>query len=254
MVYSEAGGATKTTTAASLAMCAAASGSRTVLVDLDPRAITTEWLGVEAHQPGWHSGAVLKADDAAEWIDQVIVMSRWSELVGVIPARRSLANREAEAQDGTAAADLRLRRALAGLDAELVVLDSANRPGGAITKNALNAATRMVYASTPTPDGVGGVRDARDTVRRFVAARTEIGAPAGLVEAGIIVGAYPPVVPRVHRAGLEQLDGTGLLLSPQVPHRIIVQECRATQTWYGDYEKGAPVVEAYTQLLPQVLA
>ena len=38
MIYSEAGGVTKTTTAVSLAVAAAEAGNRVVLVDLDPRA------------------------------------------------------------------------------------------------------------------------------------------------------------------------------------------------------------------------
>ena len=44
MVYSEAGGVTKTATAISLAMVSALSGHRTLLVDLDPRAASTKWL------------------------------------------------------------------------------------------------------------------------------------------------------------------------------------------------------------------
>ncbi|WP_419795545.1 AAA family ATPase, partial [Streptococcus agalactiae] len=41
-VYSETGGATKTTTAVSLAVAAALRGEATVLIDLDPRAAATK--------------------------------------------------------------------------------------------------------------------------------------------------------------------------------------------------------------------
>lgn len=254
MVYSEAGGVTKTTTAVSLAMCAATEGRQTLLVDLDPRGAASEWLRVAPHQSGWHTGAVLAHDDAADWINDLLVTSSWCDQLRVIPSSRSLSVREESPGDQ---ADLRLRRALAALNGvDLVVLDLPNRQGGPITRNALNASQAVVYAANLSPDGVAGVEGARLSVDRFRAGRREIGAPEQVRDAGVIAGAWrnPQIPTRIDKAGLARLEDTGLLLRPIVPHRTIVQECRATGQWYGTWEKGRPVLDAYRELAHQVVS
>lgn len=254
MVYSEAGGVTKTTTAVSLAACAALAGRRTILIDLDPRAAATEWLQVEPEQASWHSGAILANDDAGEWVTDLLRPAAWSENLRVIPSGRTLSTREEGAGDQS---DLRLRRAVAALasEADLIVLDLPNRQGGPITRNALNAADSVIYAATLSPDGVAGVEGAKLSVDRFRAGRREIGAPEQVKDAGIIAGAYRSNIPtRIDKAGLASLEATGQLLHPVVPHRTIVQECRATGEWYGRYDRGRPVMDAYRELAEQVIA
>ncbi|MDZ7931266.1 MAG: ParA family protein, partial [Rhodococcus sp. (in: high G+C Gram-positive bacteria)] len=59
MVYSEAGGVTKTTTAVSLAMVSAAAGNSTTLIDLDPRGAATKWVGSYPDESWKHVGAIL---------------------------------------------------------------------------------------------------------------------------------------------------------------------------------------------------
>lgn len=251
-VYAESGGVTKTTTAVSLATVLARAGRRVIVCDLDPRAAASTWLRAEPIEPGWHSGAILGDDNAAEWISDVLVECSWSKNLRVIPAARSLSTREESAGDN----DLRLRRSLAALtDADLIVLDLPNRQGGPIIRNALNATDRLVYAANPSPDGVAGVEGARRSVDRFKAGRREIGAPEQVEEIGVIVGAYRSSVPaRIDRAGIERLRSLATVLDPIVPHRAIVQEARAAGEWYGDYAKGRPVAEAYEALAQEVTA
>ena len=253
-VYAESGGVTKTTSAVSLAAVLARAGRRVILVDLDPRAAASTWLRAEPIEPGWHSGAILGADDAPEWISDVLVASSWSANLRVIPAARSLSTREEST--GDSGNDLRLRRGLAALvDVDLVVLDLPNRQGGPIIRNALNATDTLIYAANPSPDGVAGVEGARRSVDRFKAGRREIGAPEQVEEVGVIVGAYRSTVPaRIDKAGIERLRSLATVLDPIVPHRAIVQEARAAGEWYGDYSKGRPVAEAYEALAEQVAA
>ncbi len=120
--------------------------------------------------------------------------------------------------------------------------------------SALNAADTIVYAAAPTVDGVDGVEGARRSVEQFRLSRRRLGAPDNLVEAGIIVGAVQStVMSRIAGSSIDELRDTGMLLTPLVPHRTIVQEMRLTREWYGQYRKGAPVVDAYTQLAEKVI-
>lgn len=251
MVYSESGGASKTTSAVSLAATAAADGKRVLLIDLDPRAAATKWLGVTPQEDWQHVGAILGDENPEGWANDLSLQSDWMPTLRVIPSARSVSNREADRADH---AELRLRTSLIGVEADLVVLDCPNRQGGPLTLAALNAADTVVYAATATTDGVDGVAGARRSVQHFKRSRELIGAPANLLEAGIIVGAVQEtIMSRIAGASIDQLRDTGLLLTPLVPHRTIVQEMRLTQEWYGAYRKGTPVVDAYKELARKII-
>ncbi|WP_327015685.1 ParA family protein [Cryobacterium sp. GrIS_2_6] len=251
MVYSESGGVTKTTTAVSIAMIAAEQGKRTVLVDLDPRAASTKWLDVVPAGDGLHVGAILGDEDPQGWGEDLAVRTAWSENLRVIPSARNVSNREADRADH---AELRLRTALEGISADLVIIDCPNRQGGPLTLSALNAADTIVYASTATSDGVDGVAGARRTVAQFHHSRERIGAPVTLTEAGIVCGGVrETIMSRPAVASIEELRETGMLLLPLVPERAIIQEVRLTGDWYGNFRKGAPVLGAYQAIVDQVI-
>ena len=251
MVYSESGGASKTTTAVSIAATAAATGKSVLLIDLDPRAAATKWLGVMPQEDWQHVGAILGDENPEGWANDLSIQSDWMPTLRIIPSARSVSNREADRADH---AELRLRTSLIGVEADLVVLDCPNRQGGPLTLAALNAADTVVYAATATTDGVDGVAGARRSVQHFKRSRELIGAPVNLVEAGIIVGAvHETIMSRIAAASIDQLRDTGMLLTPLVPHRTIVQEMRLTQEWYGSYRKGLPVVEAYKELARKII-
>lgn len=251
MVYSESGGVGKTTTAVSLATLAAEAGLRTLLIDLDPRAAATKWIGVQPVEPGLHVGAVLSADDpAGSWAWDLSV-DGWVDGLRVLPSSRSVSNREADRVDH---AHLRLKLALIGGQSDLVVIDCPNRQGGPLIQAALTAADAVVYAATPSSDGVDGFVGAQATVRRYVRSRELMGAPADLVEAGLVVTGYQGnITPRAQVASVKDLRDTGLLVTPLVPHRAIVQEARTAGQWYGNYGKGEPVAHAYREVTEKLL-
>lgn len=251
MTYSESGGASKTTTAVSLAATAAAEGRRVLLIDLDPRAAATKWLGIEPGEEWRHVGAILGNDNPEGWANDLAIQTTWFPTLKAIPSARSVSNREADRADH---AELRLKTSLTDVDADLVVIDCPNRQGGPLTLAALNASDTVIYAATATTDGVDGVEGARRSVQHFKRSRELIGAPVSIHEAGIVVGAVQEtIMSRIAAASIDQLRDTGLLLTPLVPHRAIVQEMRLTQEWYGEYRKGQPVVEAYKQLAREVI-
>lgn len=251
MVYSEAGGVSKTTTAVSLAMVAAEQGKNVLLIDLDPRAATTKWIGIEPSSPGLDVGAILDDEEPEGWAEDIAVATPWSDNLRVIPSSRSVSNREKDSSDHL---DLRLRTSLIGCTADLVVIDCPNRQGGPLTQSALNAADTVLYAVKPTSDGIEGFEGAQLTIQKFLASRKRLGITAELAEAGIVVGGYKETVtPRAHLASVEALRETGLLLTPLVPERTIVNDVRLSGEWYGNYRKGAPVLDAYKEIAKKVL-
>lgn len=254
-VYSESGGATKTTTAMSLAMCWALDGERVTLVDLDPRAAATKWAGVEPVESWQHVGAILGNPDPAGWADQLSLTVPWPQAqnLSVLPAARQLSNRERETEDH---ADVRLKLALDGTVADRVVLDLPNRQGGPIIQAGLTAASHIVYAATLNEDGLDGVDGAIASVERHIIHRQQLGATADLTQTGIIVGAgiRGAVMTRDSRRALDTLRSSynQPVLEPVVPDRVIVREARAAGDYYGWYTAGQPVHQAYEQLSKEI--
>ncbi|KQO98933.1 ATPase [Leifsonia sp. Leaf264] len=252
MVYSEAGGVSKTTTAVSLAMSAALAGKRVVLIDLDPRGASTKWLGVEPKEKGHHVGAILANDeDTAGFAEELALPTTWSPNLRIIPSSRSVSNREADRVDHS---ELRLARSLKDLEADVVIIDCPNRQGGMLTLSALNAADTVIYAAKPDVDGVDGYLGAKDSVQKFIESRNRIGAPVNLSEFGIVVSGLPTIPSRIAKFTIAELEATGELIYPIVPERVIVKEMRSTNEWYGNYEKGDPVAAAYAELERKVFA
>ncbi|WP_028264582.1 ParA family protein [Arthrobacter sp. MA-N2] len=253
-IYSESGGVTKTSTAVSLAVIAARNGRRVTLVDLDPRAATTKWARVAPEEDHLHVGAILAHDDCEGYAEGLgIPVPGWSENLRIIPAARNVSNREAEYSDS---AEFRLKTSLVGLESDLVIIDCPNRQGGPLIKGALTAADSIVYASKLSGDGVDGVVGARQTVTQFKKNLTRIGAPDSLEEVGIIAAAIDDravAQPLVERVSFDDLEETGLLLTPMVPKRTIVEQVRLTGEWYGDYPSGRVVLDAYTELFKKVI-
>lgn len=253
-IYSESGGVTKTTTAVSLAVIAARNGRQVTLIDLDPRAATTKWTRVTPEQDHLHVGAILAHDDCEGYAEELgIAVPAWSKNLRVLPAARNVSNREAEYSDG---AEFRLKTSLVGLTSDLVVIDCPNRQGGPLIKGALTAADSIVYASKLSEDGVDGVIGAQQTVSQFKKNLARIGAPDSPEELGIIAGYIDDRAigtPLVERVTFKDLEETGLLLTPLVPKRTIVEQARLAGEWYGDYPSGRKVLDAYTELVKKVI-
>lgn len=252
MVYSEAGGVSKTTTAVSLAMTAAEDGRRVVLIDLDPRAATTKWTRAEPTGEGLHVGAILGAqEDPIGWAEQLAAPSAWHKGLRIIPSARGLSNREADRDDF---AELRLKASLEGLTADLVVIDCANRQGGPLTLSALNASDTVLYAATASDSGVDGVTGAQRTIEAFKRSRERLGAPANLTEAGASVTRDGTgFMSYAETDAIDQIRSLTTLLEPIVPHLSIVPEVRLAGEWYGMYRKGNAIRDAYTEVMRKVI-
>lgn len=252
-VWNEAGGVGKTTSAVSLAMIGALRGLNTILVDLDPRAASTKWIGSFPKTEGMHVGAIL-ADPAPEgWADDLALPTSWHENLRLIPSDRSVAHREAERPDG---GEVRLRASLQGTVADLVVIDAPNRQGGLLPMNALMASDAVVYAATASEDGVDGIDGASETLAAFARSQQLRGSTFIPRELGAIMTAISDTIqPKVEKRSLEYVLEQGIALTPFVPKREAVRQARVRGEWYGgkDYDRADVVIDAYDQLLTTIL-
>ncbi|MEV5906659.1 ParA family protein [Streptomyces sp. NPDC052127] len=260
--YSETGGASKTTTAVSMAVSHAVAhpDELVVLGDLDPRGAATKWTEARPAEPGLDMSAILGQDDVRGWADELAVpldpAKGWPENLRVIPSGfRPQATQESLREDH---AELRLKKSLNGLRAGLVVFDFPNRQGGVITQNGLSACNRIVYAGKPDEDGLDGVDGAIETVHKFHAYRRELGIAESPREVGIVLGmAYRgAVLTKDERRAIEVFKEhhPSLLITPFVPWLGIVKEARSAGEWYGKYPRGRAAAVAYAAVTEGVLS
>ena len=259
MVYSEAGGVSKTTSAVSIAMTAAQgvdadpdkglpaiAPRRVGLIDLDPRAASTKWTRVEPLEEWQHVGAIIASPtDATGTAVDIALQSKWHENLSVIPAARGLSNTEAGAPEY---AEFQLQKSLQGWDVDLVVIDCANRQGGILTRSALLASQGVLYAATASDSGVDGVSGAQRSVNRFNTAFDpveELG--VAMTRSGTGFMSY------AETDGIDQVRELAPIVGTIVPHLSIVPESRMAGEWYGKFRKGQPVANAYAAILREVL-
>jgi len=158
-VANHKGGTGKTTTAVNLAACLAERGKRCVLLDLDPQAQASAWLGV--HQDG--AAGILDALRGDGKLADLVKPSPAAEGVSVIPASLALSGADAALVRETGR-ELLLKRALARklgdmptkdehpvtlLSADYLLIDCP-QPLGILTLNALAAADAVLIPCETT--------------------------------------------------------------------------------------------------------
>lgn len=140
-IANQKGGVGKTTTAVNLAACLAEQGRRVLLIDLDPQANATTYLGLDPDkvQTSIHNALI----DNALPIEKVFHETAWKSLT-IAPADITLAKTEMALQT-TVSRETLLKRKLARMEASFdwIILDSPPHLG-VLTYNAMVAAQRLL--------------------------------------------------------------------------------------------------------------
>lgn len=137
-VTNQKGGVGKTTTAVNMAAQLATAKRRVLLVDLDPQANSTSSLGIDKSSLGHTLYDVLIGAAAAA----DIVQATNTKHLYVLPASPQLAQAEVDLV-AVGGRELKLRQALAAVDAEVIIIDCPPALG-LLTVNALTAANGVL--------------------------------------------------------------------------------------------------------------
>ena len=159
-VTNQKGGVGKTTTAVNLAAQLATSKRRVVLVDLDPQGNATSSLGIDKHELKHTLYDVLVGQSQPS---DIVQQTRITNLY-VLPANADLAQAEVDLVEADQR-ELRLKRALALIDAEVIIIDCPPALS-LLTVNALAAADGVLIPVQAEYFALEGLSELLRTVQR----------------------------------------------------------------------------------------
>lgn len=236
-VASHKGGVGKTTTVASLGVAMAELGRRVLLVDLDPQACLTFSLGVdpEALQLSVH-------DVLLERIAASMAIVPTAEGPSLLPATADLAGAETVLR-GIPGREFLLRRALAGLDYEFILIDCAPSLG-VLTVAALTAAEQVLVPLQCETLAYRGVGQLLDTVAEV----TRLTNPE-LVMLGVLPTMFDGRTQHARAVLADVCDRYGLkVLEPAIPRTVRFAEAPAAGLSILRTRPATPGAAAYREL------
>ena len=240
-IANQKGGVAKTTTAINLASGLSLRHARTLLIDLDPQANATQSLP-QPEQTTLPSvfdvfSGILTVDEAAY---------RVGKRFDLVASHIKLAKLEPQLQG--AVDSYRLREALEGLPYDYVVIDCPPSLG-ALTTNALVAATHVLVPVTASYYGLNAVADFIETfnqIRRIININLEL--------LGIVVTIFDGRL-TISNDVIKVLRETyGPAMFETVINKTVrLDEAASGRTSIFEYDGSSRGAEDYTRLLEEVL-
>jgi chromosome partitioning protein len=242
-VINEKGGVGKTTTVATLGHALAIRGERILVVDLDPQANLTAWIGSD--DPPEATVANALADKTA--ISYAIGTSK-AGAVALAYGSRAVADAADDLRASNPAPALALRRALRGLDYDRVLIDCP--PGlGVLSVNALCAADELIIPVNSQAMALSGVAQLEATLDELRDAEVIQHGPVRR----LVLTMYDPrrALAREVREYLATSD-TSHVYETTIRASARIAECYGHHQTIYDYAPREAVADDYTRLAEEV--
>jgi chromosome partitioning protein len=245
VVANQKGGCAKTTTVVNLAASLAEAGQKVLVIDLDPQANATQWLGASGPEDGAYR----------LFVEDVSVEDLWrptsAENIKIIGASQQLSSVE-RALAGRVAIDSILKRRLGALNPQkwdFVLIDTPPTLG-LVTLNALSYAKELLIPVTThvlTLSGVAQLMATVETVKSLLNPELEI------------LGFLPSRVDQRTRHSKEVLDLLieefgPLVLHSKIRESIRLAESPSFQEAILTYDESSGAAADYRALSKEILA
>ncbi len=245
-IANQKGGVGKTTTAVNLSACLARMGRRVLLVDLDPQANATDYLGLKNPDNEMESSYALIADKSPNFKSIIKPVTPNLQLA---PGHIALAEMDIKLFNAINR-EARLARALEQLsgDFDYAIVDCAPNLG-ITTVNAFCAATQVIIAIQTN-------WFAYEALRRLMAIIQDV-----IDESNPDLSVY--ALATIHRSTVNvnrevlakiKQDFTDLALETTIPHTATLVESSAAHQTILDYAHGSKAHQAYEQLAQEIIS
>jgi chromosome partitioning protein len=244
-IANQKGGVGKTTTAINLGAELAASGRRTLLIDLDPQANATAGLGLNGAREATVYDVVLDGSP----LDSIIIETPQDGL-SLAPSGPDLAGAEVELVPAMAR-EQRLRRAIEALAPAAfdVVLIDCSPSLGLLTINALTAADEVlvpVQCEYLALEGLGQLTRTLDAVRRNL--------NPGLRLGGLLLTMYDSRTNLSQQVAAEVRAHFPQTFKTAIPRSVKISEAPSHGLPIGQYAPSTPAAKAYTAFATELSA
>ncbi|MBD0280893.1 MAG: ParA family protein [Thermoleophilaceae bacterium] len=210
-VVNQKGGVGKTTVSLALGAAAVRRGSRVLLLDLDPQASATSVLGADVEEGPTLTDVMLGGDHT---LRDAVRATGWG--LDLAPADRKLRAADTGVVVGDEAV---LPRQLKNVDDyDLILLDCPPNLG-ALTINALAAASNALVVTEPTFLALHAMEELFDTLRDVAEERNP-----SLEMAGVVLNRVETTAEHKHSVAEVQESFGSQVWEPHIPKRAILQD------------------------------
>lgn len=242
-ISSHKGGTGKTTTAGALGDLLAQAGRRVLLVDLDPQASLSHWLGVD--NPAESMAVVIGGIKPGTTNIRRIIKTIKPGL-DLAPSDIDLSITEVELAKRLTGRDIAIKNALQGLPYDVILLDCPPALS-LLTIGALVAARWVIIPSGPSPADLHGIKLLLETIDQV----KQINPALELL--GVIVTQFSERFV-IHGQALEDIKRAGLPILGTIPRSVRAMEAIAARQPVTTYDPGGRVAESYKPISRKVLS